>query len=61
MGVTRHIPRLPRVSFGGGGDQGEFAENSPHPKPPANSGSLVLHKRDTMKKGIKIGVAMKGI
>jgi hypothetical protein len=60
-GVIRRIPRLPRVSSGGGGDEGEFTENSTHPKLPENSGSLVLPKRNTMKKGIKIGEVMQGI
>jgi predicted RNA-binding protein (virulence factor B family) len=52
---------LPRVSSGGGGDEGEFAENSTYLKLPENSDNLVLPKSDTMKKGIKIGEVMQGI
>jgi hypothetical protein len=34
--------------FGGGGDQGEFAEKSAHLKPSKNSGRLVNPELDTM-------------
>jgi hypothetical protein len=59
-GEIRRILRLARVPTGGGGDQGEFAENFAHPKPPTNSVNMVSPNPGSMTKDNKANAAAQG-